>query len=97
MLYSLKSLMWRQVGLVREAFPLADAEEKVRFWKRVLLSRPAATDKFVDLANMLAVSRLVSTAALFREESRGTHFRSDFPQRDDDAWRTRVLLQRPAE
>ncbi len=99
MLYSLKSLMWRQVGLVREAFPLEDAQEKIRFWENVLLSRPAPcaqpeSSRFVDLANMLLVSRLTAAAALARTESRGTHWRVDYPDTNDAEWRRRVVVHR---
>ncbi|MEZ5990066.1 MAG: L-aspartate oxidase [Planctomycetota bacterium] len=98
MLYSLKSMMWRQAGLVREAFPLADAVEKITFWERVLISRPEASSKWVELANMLCVSRLLARSALQREESRGTHHRADFPDRDDRSWRRHSRARRsPAE
>ena len=40
MLYSLKSLMWRQAGLIREATALQDAIEKIVFWSKVLHFRP---------------------------------------------------------
>jgi L-aspartate oxidase len=93
MLYSLKSLMWRQAGLMREAFALADAESKIRFWERVLLGRMDRGQKFIDLANMLLVSRLVCAASLFREESRGTHFRRDFPE-TKIAWEKHVVVRR---
>ncbi|MCA8947857.1 MAG: hypothetical protein KDE27_00040, partial [Planctomycetes bacterium] len=47
-----------------------------------------------ELANMLTVAALVTTAALAREESRGTHFRSDFPARDDERFCRRLYLER---
>ncbi len=96
MLYSLKSLMWRQAGLARSKDLLADAGERVAFWERILLSRPHRTASYVDLANMLLVSRLVTASAEFRTESRGTHFRSDFPERDDDRWLVHSCCQREA-
>jgi L-aspartate oxidase len=93
MLYSLKSLMWRQAGLMREAFALGDAESKIRFWEGVLLGRAARSHKFIDLANMLLVSRLVCAASLVREESRGTHFRRDFPE-TRAAWQKHIIVRR---
>jgi L-aspartate oxidase len=39
-----------------------------------------------ELQNLLTAARLMIDAALTREESRGTHFRADFPARDDGRW-----------
>jgi succinate dehydrogenase/fumarate reductase flavoprotein subunit len=46
---------------------------------------------------LLTVARLMIDAALRREESRGTHFRSDFPTRDDNRWGTHHVVAPPAE
>lgn len=94
MLYSLKALMWRQAGLFREAYALRDAGKKILFWESVLSSRPSPDPKYAELANMLAVARLVCHAALYREESRGTHFRRDFAATNDEEWKVRVRLER---
>ena len=50
-----------------------------------------------ELANMLAVSALVAAAALKRCESRGTHARSDHPERDDAQWCRHIYLCRDAD
>jgi succinate dehydrogenase/fumarate reductase flavoprotein subunit len=39
--------------------------------------------EYAELGNMLGVAQLIATAALRRKESRGGHFRTDFPKRDD--------------
>lgn len=93
MLYSLKSLMWRQVGLVRDAPMLEDAVEKIRFWESVLIKRRRSANDYIDLANMLLVGRLVAQSALERTESRGTHYRSDHPSSESD-WLRHVVLER---
>ncbi len=94
MLYSLKALTWRQVGLIREAFVLGDAVDKIQFWERVLHSRPERSGKYIDLVNMLLVSRLLASSALLREESRGTHYRRDFAARNDEDWLCHTVLSR---
>jgi L-aspartate oxidase len=94
LLYSLKSLMWRQVGLRRSHEGLADAKTRIAFWHHYLV-RAAGNDRRVhELSNMLTVAALVTAAALRREESRGTHWRDDRPQRDDAGFCRRIFLQR---
>ncbi|MBX3461860.1 MAG: L-aspartate oxidase [Planctomycetes bacterium] len=97
LLYSLKSLMWRQVGLRRDADGLADARSRIGFWHHYLLRAPLRDRRACELTNMLTVASLVAEAALHRRESRGTHFRSDFPARDDQAFCRRIHLQRTAD
>ncbi|MFQ5505104.1 MAG: L-aspartate oxidase [Planctomycetota bacterium] len=94
MLYSMKALMWRQAGLMREEFMLDDAVKKIRFWERALHGQADREPKYIDLANMLLVSRLLCSAALFRQESRGTHYRLDHRDRDDERWLRHLILKR---
>jgi L-aspartate oxidase len=94
LLYSLKSLMWRQVGLDRNATGLRDARERIGFWHHYLVKAPLRDQRACELANMLTVAALVAEAALRRAESRGTHFRSDHRARDDAAFCRRIVLQR---
>jgi L-aspartate oxidase len=94
LLYSLKSLMWRQVGLSRDARGLADACARIGFWHHYLLRAPVRDRRACELANMLTTAALTAGAALQRAESRGTHFRSDFPQRDDGEFGRRIYLDR---
>jgi L-aspartate oxidase len=97
LLYSLKSLMWRQVGLLRHAAGLADARARIGFWNHYLVRAPLQDRNTCELANMLAVAALVTEAALRRQESRGTHFRTDFPRRDDAGWCADIFLQRDVD
>lgn len=94
LLYSLKSLMWRQVGLRRSAAGLADARQRIGYWHHYLVKAPLATRPACELANMLTVAALVAEAALARAESRGTHFRDDHPARDDAGFCRRIFLER---
>ena len=56
-----------------------------------------ANYKKYEAANMLDVARCITEAALLRTESRGAHYRSDFPEKDDTAWHHRLILTRDKE
>ena len=45
----------------------------------------------LELQNMLSLAYVTSSASLYREESRGSHFRYDFPERDDEKWMYHTL------
>ncbi len=77
---SLGAEMWRDVGIRRNRAGLESAERQVDFWKRYVATREFADPSGWELQNMLLVARLMIAAALARTESRGTHFRFDFPQ-----------------
>jgi L-aspartate oxidase len=83
---SLRSLMVRHMGVVRRREGLLTAENDVAFWCRYVLGREFDARPGWELQNMLTISRLMIDTALKREESRGVHFRSDFPERDDGKW-----------
>jgi L-aspartate oxidase len=83
---ALRSLMVRKMGIVRERQSLAEAEQSITFWCRYALPRAFGTQAGLELQNLLTVARLMIWAAIQREESRGVHFRSDFPSRDDAHW-----------
>src|SRR5690606_13240686 len=74
----LQHLMWSAAGLSRDAAGLRDAVAILGRW-----AAPAPTDaKGAEDANLLLVARAVVASALVRTESRGGHFRRDFPATD---------------
>jgi L-aspartate oxidase len=87
MLYSLKALMGRNVGIERSRELLDEALQRLEFWGRYLFAGKLDDPRSWELANMLLVSYLVVESASRREESRGTHFRTDFPERRDDSFK----------
>ena len=88
---SLRALLWRMVGIERHGGALTGAVAAVGGWEGFARRVGADSVERLVLLDMLAVARRVAEAALLREESRGTHFRRDFPQRDDALWRCHLL------
>ena len=87
---SLRSLMVRNMGIVRDRRRMIEAKRDVAFWCRYVLTREFDSRVGWELQNLMTVARLMIDSALTREESRGTHFRSDFPVRDDLVWNKHV-------
>ena len=87
---SLRSLMVRKMGIVRNQKRLAEAHETVKFWCQYVLQHEFDEPKGWELQNLLTVARLMIEAAMQRQESRGTHFRSDFPEPNDQDWMRRI-------
>ncbi|MCW5970115.1 MAG: L-aspartate oxidase [Blastocatellales bacterium] len=87
--YRVQDLMWRCVGLIRERKEIEGALSDLDALVDRALNR--RTRNFAELA------RLIARAALWREESRGGHFRSDFPARDDRKWRVHSAQRREHE
>jgi L-aspartate oxidase len=92
---SLRSLMVRQMGIVRDQPRLAEAAHDVDFWCRYVLPRTFDSRPGWELQNLLTVARLMIGSAATREESRGTHYRRDFPQRDDAHWQRHITCPAP--
>lgn len=89
----IQSIMWDDVGIVRNAEGLQRARDELT--RLALDYRHCILDgeNAYETANLLTLGRLVAEAALRREESRGGHYRSDFPARNDANWRTHIILQ----
>ncbi len=90
---SLKSLMWRDVGVRRDAEGLEDAVENIRRWSGYVLAEQFYDPGGWELQNMLCVARLMIDAALARRETRGCHVRVDFPN-PDEAWCRHTTFRR---
>lgn len=89
----MQAVLWREVGLFRERGGL---ERALAALEPAWLSLERELDSGAPLdadgwrcASILTVARLIARGALRREESRGGHYRSDFPKRDDINWKRR--------
>ncbi|HMF93879.1 MAG TPA: L-aspartate oxidase [Vicinamibacterales bacterium] len=85
-----RDLMWRSAGLFRSHDDLARAAATLE--SAAAASYPLTADGARQL-NLAIVGRLIARAALRREESRGGHYRSDYPARDDLHWKVHLVDQ----
>jgi L-aspartate oxidase len=92
---SLRALMWRNVGITRRLKPLQEAIEIIRFWQRYVMDKAFDAPAGWECQNMLTVALLMAQAAVAREESRGVHYRYDFPDRDDTRFSMHIEEKRP--
>jgi L-aspartate oxidase len=76
---SLRSAMWKNVGIQRTGAKLADVSDMLNFWARYTLDKIFDDPSGWETQNMLLVGALVARSASWREESRGCHERDDFP------------------
>lgn len=94
---ALQELMWRDVGIVRDRESLVRAKTALSVWSfdppgRIRMSDEGLCRESQELGDMLTCARLVTEAALTREESRGAHFRRDYPQSLEE-WRRHLVWQ----
>ena len=91
---SLRALMWRNVGITRKAQLLTEAGEIINFWQRYVMDKIFDSPGGWECQNMLTVSGLMAGSAKSRKESRGVHFRSDFPGIDDKHFKKHTEITR---
>jgi L-aspartate oxidase len=90
---SVRSLMWRHVGVHRKKERLQEAiEQLIRYSSYVLAHRPNGIEGW-ELQNMLTVGLMMTQAALSRRESRGVHLRLDYPKLDNEHWRKHLAMR----
>ena len=84
----LKETMWFNAGILRDQHSLETALKAVMDWKdiRVSVTTPRDLIRFLEFKNLCLVSETVCRSALERTETRGAHFRLDYPEENDRAW-----------
>lgn len=98
---AIRKIMWEKAGVMRSQGSLTEALEgldelerkltrvgihpKSMFYNQELIS-------YLEAENMLLVARTISSCALAREESRGAHYREDYPEKDDRLWLKNITV-----
>ena len=91
---SLRALMWRNVGITRKAQLLTETQEIISFWQRYVMDKIFDSPEGWECQNMLTVCLLMAQSAYVRQESRGVHFRRDFPHTDDEHFKKHIEISR---
>jgi L-aspartate oxidase len=89
---SIKSLMWKNVGIERQGELLAETTERLDNWARYVFFKEFYDPSGWEVQNMLMLSKIITICALRRQESRGAHFRIDFPETDDINWKKNQII-----
>jgi succinate dehydrogenase/fumarate reductase flavoprotein subunit len=98
----LGKVMWERVGIVRHGDKLQGALREIAELQQRLekISTPGGREfnltwqQALDIRNMLLASELIARSALMREDSRGAHYREDFPNTDQTNWLRNIYSAR---
>ncbi len=85
-------MMEKKAGIIRCGKSLKEALEKLDEWDKIMRTVCSSSKEF-ELQDMITVAHLITACALKREESRGAHYRSDFPSTEDKNWKNHIILK----
>jgi len=100
----LQEVMWNNVAIIRQAEGLKSALESINVIKEKMTHMMVPDvvgynqhlQDALELENMILIAELVAKAALIREESRGAHYRADYPETRDE-WKKSIILNKNEE
>ena len=102
----IKKIMWEKVGVIRNSHELEEAIKKLESLKNDLSRMYVSTKTYIwnkelvdaiEAKFMVTVALLIAKAALYRKESRGSHFREDYPKTDNINWLVNIVFQKDHE
>ena len=97
----IKNLMWEKVGIVREEKTLNEALKELQKMQENLDKLDVGDKKqyntelvtALEVINMVEICILTVKSAILRRESRGAHYRSDFPETNDE-WKKSIVMNK---
>ena len=97
----IKNLMWEKVAIVREEKTLNEALGQLQEMQKELADLDVSDKKqyntdlvtALEVINMIEICILTVKSAIIRRESRGAHFRSDFPETKDE-WKKSIIINK---
>jgi L-aspartate oxidase len=92
MLEKIRDVMWREVGIMRSGKELTDAIKQLKAMELPKTEKPGRSAH--ELRNLHSLALLMAQSALAREESRGSHYRSDFAYRNDEDFSKHSVVQK---
>jgi len=93
----IQNIMWDYVGIVRSNARLERALTRIRLIRQEIenyYKRTRVSESLLELRNLATVAQLIIQSAMLRKESRGLHYTTDYPKRDDDAFLHDTLIDR---
>lgn len=93
-LINLQDMMWSSVGITRNGQDLHQAIQICQQWQTSM--GPPSSKNSYELANLVLLGRLMAKAAALRAESRGAHFREDFPKSSSN-WIKHIVLEKSSD
>lgn len=93
----IQKIMDQEVGIIRDKQGLLSAKNRVKKYLTQISFIENKTVDHLELQNIALISYLVINSALKREESRGSHFRKDFPNTDDLTWKKHIIVSKEEE
>lgn len=98
----IQEIMWKKAGVIRSHQGLANAQVALAQLREENLPKiygnsPREIMEAIEATNLFVVAGVVVKAALERKESRGAHYRTDYPYQDDQKWLTHTMLRKRFE
>lgn len=92
LIVEIQKLMVEKAGIVRDEKTLKEALQRLIEIECTIRHSKICTTKDMELSNIVMLSKFIVSSALERRESRGAHFRSDFPQTDNANWKRNIVI-----